>query len=199
LIEREVDALCAVNEPTKAQLCAAVLCATGLKAGLSEHSGFTLWNRLSQDVDLGSHQLHYSIVGKDVIEIEFNGDLLKVERSVDGWRYEGKALPNAAQSDDLLTVFGPDPMQFDLPDPFAQISDSFGGDSIRAPMPGLVKEVSVKVGDKLEEGDRLVVLEAMKMEHVLKAPRDGVVATVEVTSNAQVAAGDLLIGLEPEA
>jgi 3-methylcrotonyl-CoA carboxylase alpha subunit len=47
-------------------------------------------------------------------------------------------------------------------------------------------------------GERLLVLEAMKMEHVLRSPRDGVVAGVMTTPGAQVEAGAVLVALEPE-
>lgn len=51
---------------------------------------------------------------------------------------------------------------------------------LKAPMPGLVLSIPVKEGDTIAKGDKLVVLEAMKMENVLKAPGDGVVAKVLV-------------------
>jgi len=50
----------------------------------------------------------------------------------------------------------------------------------------------------VQEGDRLVVLEAMKMEHVLRAPRGGVVATVTVATGDQVTAGALMVSLEED-
>lgn len=63
-------------------------------------------------------------------------------------------------------------------------------------MPGLVKTVLVSPGDTVAAGDRLAVLEAMKMEHALTAGRDGVVAEVLVEAGAQVEAGAPLIVLE---
>ena len=65
-------------------------------------------------------------------------------------------------------------------------------------MPGLVKAVHVTKGDTVAAGDRLAVLEAMKMEHVLTAGRDGVVADVLVQEGAQVEAGAALIVLAEE-
>ena len=67
-----------------------------------------------------------------------------------------------------------------------------------APMPGLVKSVDVVAGSKVRQGDALCVLEAMKMEHTLRAARDGVVAEVLVTAGAQIEAGAALIRLETE-
>ncbi len=81
-------------------------------------------------------------------------------------------------------------------DPLDRGSTDLGGDVTLAPMPGLVRVVAVKPGDKVKAGARLAVLEAMKMEHELKAARDGVVAQVMVSDGAQVAAGDPLVALE---
>ena len=65
-------------------------------------------------------------------------------------------------------------------------------------MPGLVKSMLAEVGQQVTAGTRLAVLEAMKMEHALTAPRDGVVAEVLVADGAQVEAGAPLIRLEEE-
>jgi len=82
-------------------------------------------------------------------------------------------------------------------DPLAVAAAAGGGAGrIEAPMPGLVKAVFVAAGDSVVAGDRLAVLEAMKMEHSLTAGRDGVVAEVLVEAGAQVEAGAALIVLE---
>ena len=72
-----------------------------------------------------------------------------------------------------------------------------GGDDIRAPMPGLVKALGAVAGAAVARGDVLVVLEAMKMEHALTAPRDGRVAEVLVAAGEQVTDGTVLLALEP--
>ena len=69
-------------------------------------------------------------------------------------------------------------------------------DAIHAPMPGLIKSVSVMSGQDVIAGDAILVLEAMKMEHTMQAPRDGVVAEVLVTEGDQVADGSMLVRLE---
>jgi pyruvate carboxylase len=62
-----------------------------------------------------------------------------------------------------------------------------------APMPGMVVTVVVKVGQKVEKGDPLVSLEAMKMESMLRAERDGIIKHLHVKPGAVVAAKDLLL------
>ncbi|MDJ0612694.1 MAG: acetyl/propionyl/methylcrotonyl-CoA carboxylase subunit alpha [Rhizobiaceae bacterium] len=87
--------------------------------------------------------------------------------------------------------------EFTIPDPLTGSDDSAGGgDTVIAPMPGLVKKVSAKTGDAVEDGDALIVLEAMKMEHTLVAPRDGIIAEFNVNEGDQVEDGDILIALE---
>ncbi|KJS12781.1 MAG: hypothetical protein VR78_11755 [Hoeflea sp. BRH_c9] len=66
-------------------------------------------------------------------------------------------------------------------------------------MPGIIKHVLVEAGQLVKSGDPLVIMEAMKMEMTLNAPRDGVVAEVLVTVGAQVTDGVSLVRLEAEA
>ena len=68
----------------------------------------------------------------------------------------------------------------------------------RAPLPGSVTKVLVAVGDTVAEGDGLVVLEAMKMEHTLRANGAGTVALVRCAPGQQVDVNDLLLAVEPE-
>jgi 3-methylcrotonyl-CoA carboxylase alpha subunit len=69
---------------------------------------------------------------------------------------------------------------------------------IEAPMPGKVTAVEVCAGEKVEKGQRLLTLEAMKMEHALTAPFDGTVAELKAKPGAQVTEGQLLVKVEAE-
>ena len=79
------------------------------------------------------------------------------------------------------------------PDALADAADA--SSVIKAPMPGKVLAVNVAEGDTVTKGQALVVLEAMKMEHALTAPRDGVIAQLSTRVDAQVADGDILVAL----
>jgi propionyl-CoA carboxylase alpha chain len=68
-----------------------------------------------------------------------------------------------------------------------------------APMPGKVTDLRVQVGQHVRSGETLLVLEAMKMEHPVRAPEDGVVREVRVALGEQVENGALLLVVEPEA
>ena len=72
---------------------------------------------------------------------------------------------------------------------------SAGAVEVKAPMPGNILDVKVKVGDTVKAGTVLCVLEAMKMENEIPAPKDGKVAQVVVTKGATVGAGDTLVVL----
>ena len=74
-----------------------------------------------------------------------------------------------------------------------------GTGAITAPLTGRIVEVAVRAGDAVEAGQRLVVLEAMKMEHQLTAPQAGVVAEVCVQAGGQSAKGALLLRIEARA
>lgn len=64
---------------------------------------------------------------------------------------------------------------------------------LKSPMPGLVLKVIAKVGDLVKQGEPLLVLEAMKMENVFKAPSDVVIKSIDVTEKQAVEKGELLI------
>lgn len=74
-------------------------------------------------------------------------------------------------------------------------SGSAGSVKVEAPMPGTVLRVNVNVGDTVEEGQAVVILEAMKMENEIAAPKSGTVASINATQGSAVNTGDLLITL----
>ena len=70
------------------------------------------------------------------------------------------------------------------------------GNSLAAPMPGRIIRINVKPGDTVGKGDTLVVMEAMKMEMSLQAPRDGVISGIMTVAGALVNDGDMLLHLQ---
>ncbi|MFJ5866683.1 acetyl-CoA carboxylase biotin carboxylase subunit [Streptomyces parvus] len=74
-----------------------------------------------------------------------------------------------------------------------------GADTLAAPMPGTVTVVKVAVGDEVEAGQSLLVVEAMKMEHVISAPHAGTVTELDVTAGATVAMDQVLAVVVPAA
>ena len=68
--------------------------------------------------------------------------------------------------------------------------------AIKAPMPGLILEISVTVGQEVKENDQLLILEAMKMENSIASPRDGVIKSISAEKGNAVEKGQLLIEFE---
>jgi propionyl-CoA carboxylase alpha chain len=81
---------------------------------------------------------------------------------------------------------------------FAEPEAELASGSLVAPMPGLVKQVLVAVGDVVARGDPLLVLEAMKMEQLIRAPRAGRVVALSVRPGQQVEAGLVLAVIDEE-
>ena len=67
---------------------------------------------------------------------------------------------------------------------------------IMAPMPGLILEISIKVGDEVKENDPLLILEAMKMENMIGSPREGIIKSIAVKKGDAVDKNQLLIAFE---
>ena len=69
-------------------------------------------------------------------------------------------------------------------------------DTIKAPMPGLILEINVKVGQEVKENDPLLILEAMKMENIITSPRDGIIKSISTKHGDAVEKNNLLIEFE---
>lgn len=67
---------------------------------------------------------------------------------------------------------------------------------LKAPMPGKILEVLVKVGDQVKEDDEVIMLEAMKMENPIYAPADGTVKEIKVKANDSVETEQLMMVIE---
>jgi 3-methylcrotonyl-CoA carboxylase alpha subunit len=76
------------------------------------------------------------------------------------------------------------------------VGDDQGGQGLRAPINGKVAKVFVQEGQAVTKGDRVAVVEAMKMEHVLHAGRDGRIAKVLAKEGQQVTQGTLIASME---
>ena len=107
---------------------------------------------------------------------------------------EGSLTVHIVQTDDgVLALRGMRQWEVTLPDFARSEADAGGaGGDITAPMHGKITKVYAKEGQVVAKGDRIAVLEAMKMEHVLHAPQDGSVELIPVADGAQVEEGALV-------
>ncbi|NKX44324.1 acetyl/propionyl/methylcrotonyl-CoA carboxylase subunit alpha [Roseicyclus persicicus] len=201
LIARDLEALTAEREPDdldRAMAAAAVLQAAGLPEG--PLAGFSLWTPSRVRVELDGVSGLLWMTGPDAAQVVVDGIELAACRDAQGWAIAGRR-PQVVEAGGVIHVFaGGRTASFRRVDPLARAGAvAEAGNVTRAPMPGLVREVTVTAGQRVAAGDRLAVMEAMKMEHVLTAARDGVVAEVLTAPGAQVEAGAALIRLEEEA
>ncbi len=202
LIARDIDALTASPEITPRHAALAGMAALGLLETGAE-TGFTLWRALRRQVTLswnGEEQLiKVRVLSPDAQVWEIGEAEVKANRTGGQWQIDGHLAAQVAVSGGRITVFDGYGLVFDLIDPLARAAGAQGdGNLVEAPMPGLVRSVDAIVGQAVAKGDRLAVLEAMKMEHSLLAARDGVVAEVLAAAGDQVEAGAALVRLEAE-
>jgi pyruvate carboxylase subunit B len=140
----------------------------------------TTWVCQLQDVP--GAPVHVVTIGRDVHRVAVRrGDARGAYTLwINGRRFDVDALDERTRAIRDLTA--------------ASARDS-GPRPLVAPMPGLIVRVSVQVGDRVEAGQGLVVMEAMKMENELRAPSAGVVTAVHATAGAAVEKGSVLIEL----
>ncbi len=110
---------------------------------------------------------------------------------------EGHAYP--VDEDHVIVVERGQTFLLSVRAPSGSVGAAAGDGAILAPMPGKVTSVEVAAGDIVTKGQRLLTLEAMKMEHGLVAPFDGVVAELNAVAGAQVQVDALLVKIEKSA
>ncbi|MEM6740328.1 MAG: biotin carboxylase N-terminal domain-containing protein [Pseudomonadota bacterium] len=196
LIDRGGAAL--VDDPPVPSRVVAVaaLAAAGLET--VPHRGFTLWHPLEQSLALrqGGETRHVGLTfDTEGVRLLVGETHLCAAMRGGHWWVDGAPAPACHRDGAVITVFDGQPWRFEIPDPLARGAVDPGEDVVRAPMPGLLREVFVACGAEVAAGDRLAVLEAMKMEHALRAPRAGIVAEVNGIAGSQVEAGAPLFRL----
>lgn len=134
-----------------------------------------------------------TVGGKQMLpgEICFAGDRLN-------WIADGGAQSATVQVDGCAIYLDRDGVSFVFaePDPLAARPKPVDPSRIVAPVSGLVRQVSVKAGDKVEAGQLIAVVEAMKMENALYARAAGVVEAVVISAGEQAKAGDQIVVLK---
>jgi len=203
LIARDLDTLAVAPIAKPEHKAAAAMAALDLIEARPE-MGFTLWADLHRSVTLEwqgeRFEATVEVDGPDRQDWTIEGVHIAVNRMASGWVIGSMPLPPLSICGDTITVFDHYGLSFTVIDPLDRAAGAAGdGNLIEAPMPGLVKAVFAEAGAAVKEGDRLAILEAMKMEHSLLAARDGVVAEVLAQAGDQVEAGAALVRLEEDA
>ncbi len=156
----------------------------------TEFEGISVGYRLGRDglqveVDGEPRAARLWSCGPELVELETDGVLRRFElhRVGDLHYVDGPLGPSALRELPLL------------PEPGPAAGPAVAG-SLVAPLPGMVRRVAVRQGERVEAGALLVVLEAMKTEHRVTAPRGGVVAEVPVAEGDEVGVGMVLAVVE---
>ncbi len=206
LIERDLSDLTAHDDDPFEPGLAALATLGFLDRARDPELGWTLWKPLAQSVRLFEHETEqtlrieipqpgkFKVIGDETLEL----DVLDVTGTKITFVAGGiRRAVHVSRTRDEVTVFGTRVRRFTIPDPLDAGMGDTGDAIIRAPMPGLVKLVHVQQDQTVSEGDPLLVLEAMKMEHVLKAATEGRVISLSVGEGDQVEAGAILAEVEP--
>lgn len=205
LVEREVDGLVDTIVPTEVYEAAALLRRPAPAAGpdgwvdpFSVPSGW----RLGGEPAAAVH--HFRVPGHDPVEVRSLGDTegaapggstVTVELGGVRHTFSHATAPGGiwlGRDGDSWHVQDHDPVAADLGGAAHQ-----GADTLAAPMPGTVTVVKVAVGEEVAAGQSLLVVEAMKMEHVISAPHAGTVTELDVTPGATVAMDQVLAVVTP--
>lgn len=195
LIDRDLDSLIAQPSVTIDVVAAATLAAT--RSDQIDPIGFHLWEPLWQDiefrVDEEQFKLRYRYEGQS-LHIEWNDKSVEVYLSNSNARLDGRNLAKAVVHGAKVTVLSNPSVGLLRIDPLDRIGDgSAQGNAILSPMPGLIRKVAVEKGQAVKEGDTLIILEAMKMEHTLVASKDAIIEAVYCSEGEQVEAGATLV------
>jgi len=216
LIDRDLDTLIAEPPTPEDAIALAAMSALGLtrpRTGVDPFdrlAGWRIWSASRQfalleidgerqDVEVHAlgdmrFSVHLASGPQDYRLVSIDGPRITYDRN--GLR---KSCVVTADEGGLAVFLDGRAFRIGCPDPLSADDDSAeAGDQIIAPMPGLVKEMNAEPGAAVTKGQPLVILEAMKMEHTLKAPRDGVIGEVFAAAGEQVLDGTILLALEAD-
>lgn len=140
-------------------------------------------------------EYNYKIKGVDY-NVKINGieeNIAKVE--VNGIEFDVEMEKPIAQPKPVVRAVAA-PVKTVEPPKAAQETVAAGVSAVKAPLPGTVNEIKVKVGQAVKKGDTVIVLEAMKMENNIDADRDGKIAEIRVAKGDTVMEGAVLVTIE---
>jgi biotin carboxyl carrier protein len=126
----------------------------------------------------------------------------QVQVEVDGVAFTAKVKPLPTEEEPSTVVADafepPAPTETAEPLPAPGVQTGTGENNfVIAPLPGVIKSIAVRPGQKVSSGDALLVIEAMKMDNIIRASRDGTVETIHVGKGHQVAYGERILEYAP--
>ena len=145
------------------------------------------------------------LLNNEKFEIEItkkNNNELIISR--DGKKHVARLLAIDSENKTITLKIDGDRFEVKLTDEYDTLLQSLGMDAastkkvneLKAPMPGVVVDILVSIGDLVTKDDPLVVLEAMKMENMLKSPSDGVISSINIKKGDTVEKNRVLVNFE---
>ena len=131
-------------------------------------------------------------VEESCAEVTVNGALYKVELEKDNITPKISPVAQVAPDPQIVAAAAATPR----PQVARPNVASSAASGIKSPLPGAILSISVSVGDSVKVGQRLLVLEAMKMENNIDSDREGVVKSINIGQGDLVLEGDLLLTIE---
>jgi len=132
-------------------------------------------------------KFHFRVNG-NFYEVE----LLKVEDTVSGITNFQPSVPVVENQASAETITEPVKVA-EVLKPVTKSSSASAKGAIKSPLPGIVRSIDVKVGDKVKKHDKVMVIEAMKMDNGITSEVEGIVVSINVSEGEQVLEGDILI------
>ncbi|MBC7407456.1 MAG: acetyl-CoA carboxylase biotin carboxyl carrier protein subunit [Arcicella sp.] len=158
----------------------------------------------SQTFDIQSNKSEISVNSQpfkwDMVEIkDGNFHILYNNRS-----FNAEVLEADYQTKSFLIKINKSKYSISLKDRFDILLDQLGMSNasavkvndLKAPMPGLIVDIKVQVGDTVKKGDTILILEAMKMENILKASGDGKIKAIKIVAKQNVEKNQVMIEFE---
>ena len=127
-------------------------------------------------------------IEENIAHVEVNGTPYKVEM---------EKAPKVAMKPIVRSVTNPTaPAQAPVTPIARPAAASTGKSGVKSPLPGIILEIKVKVGDVVKKGQTTIILEAMKMENNINADKDGKIAAINVNKGDSVLEGNDLVIIE---
>jgi biotin carboxyl carrier protein len=141
--------------------------------------------KFSFTINGNDYDVEIKSVDDNVAEVDVNGFSYSVEfdRALESTKTPKLVRPETVPSTDIT----PSEQKTSSP------AGPKGAGHVKSPLPGTILDVYVKVGDIVKVGDKLIALEAMKMENIINSDKEGKVVSVNVKKGSSVMEGDILI------
>ncbi len=138
--------------------------------------------KYSINIDQKKYEVEVDAISGGIAQVTVNGASYEIQFEREGGRTAAPVIKAAA------------PKPVSIPKPKASSAPAVSGSGvITAPIPGLIKDITVRVGDTIKNGQVVVIMEAMKMENRLISTVDGTVKEIRVHAGSQVATNDVIM------